>query len=50
METIVTVVYRQGHLVLGFQHTSVEFVLGFFVGTPTLRGLEQLLLSFCTWT
>ena len=30
-----TIVYKQGHLVLGFQHTSVEFVLGFFVGTVT---------------
>ena len=34
IETIVTVVDKQGHLVLGFQHTCVEFVLGFFVGTP----------------
>jgi len=27
IETIVTVVYKQGHLVLGFQHTWVKFVL-----------------------
>ena len=26
IESIVTVVYKQGHLVLGFQHTWVEFI------------------------
>ena len=34
METIVTAVYKQGHLFFGFQHAWVKFVLGFFVGTP----------------
>ena len=37
IETIATVVsYKQGHLVLGFQHTCVELVFGFFVATPII--------------
>ena len=41
IETIVTVVYKRSHLVLGFQHTCVKFV-GFLIfhGTPTYRWMN----------
>ena len=44
IETIVIVVYKQGHLVLGFQHSWVKFVRSWiFVGTPRIVQVQGIL-------